>query len=401
MDRENNSQSPLVSLVVNDLADNGFGRAFLLGRMLEPEFRIEVVGFARGPTWLPCRDHGWPEKSVPWPSSGEIRQAVKTLSGMVEGDVILLCKPLPLVLDVGERSARKLDRPRVLDIDDWELGWFYPLRFRKVISLLLRKRGEPNNLYRVWRAEHRARRQPTRLVSNRFLQERFGGTHIPHACDTEELDPARFPGRDDACRRLGLDPEKHWVGFIGSPKPHKGIDILAKAMASLGRKDAGVLIAGADRDNPDIVQLRFRYGTLVETRPPFPKTGLGMVLSALDIAALPQRDLPSNRGQMPAKVFDAMAMKIPVVASAISDLPEALDGCGVIVPPDQPEALAREIGRLLDNPDRRQRLGSLGRERCLERYSQSAVSPRLRQAIRASVRRKTEPASGRLPVFLG
>ncbi len=382
MDRERNSNTPLVSLIVNDLADNGFGRAYLLGRMLEPEFRVEVVGFAHGPTWLPCRDHGWPEKSLPWPGVGEGRQAVKALSGMVEGDVILLCKPLPLVLDVGEKATRRLDCPRLLDIDDWELGWFYPLRFRKVISLVIRTWNEPNGLLRTWRAETRARRCPVRLVSNRFLQKRFGGTYTPHACDTDALDPSLFPDPREARRRLGLDPGKKWIGFVGSPKPHKGITVLAEAIAALTRKDLGVLIAGAAPGDPEIAALHSRYGVLVETRPPFAKKRLGEVLAAAEIAVLPQLDLPSNRGQMPAKVFDAMAMETPVVASAISDLPEVLEGCGVVLPPGDVPALARAVAALIDDPARRRELGEAGRRRCLERYSLRTVGAELRSLIR-------------------
>ncbi len=373
---------PLVSLVVNDLADNGFGRAYLFGRMLEPEFRIEVVGFARGPTWLPCREHGWPEKSLPWPGRGKVRRFTEDLARAAEGDLILLCKPLPLVLDVGNNIRKKLPRPSVLDIDDWELGWFYPLRFRKVLSLLGRTRRKPDGLLRIWRAESRARQWPVRLVSNRFLQERFGGTYIPHACDTEILNPARLPDRKDARRRLGLAPEIHWIGFVGSPKPHKGINILVKAVASLGRKDLRVLIAGADPVDSEIAMLCSRHTNLVEVRPRFAKEQLGKVLAAVEIVALPQLDIPSNRGQMPAKVFDAMAMELPVVASAVSDLPEVLESCGLTVPPGDIPALACAIAELIDNPERRRALGLAGRRRCLERYSFPVVGERLRGLIR-------------------
>ena len=388
MDRERNSQSPLVSLVVNDLADNGFGRAYLLGRMLEPEFRVEVVGFARGPTWLPCRDHGWPEKSLPWPGGGEAHKSAEALSRMIGGDVILSCKPLPLVLDTGNKAAKRLDCPRVLDIDDWELGWFHPLRFRKTLSLIIRPRREPNGFVRVWRAETRARQWPVRLVSNRFLQERFGGTYIPHACDTVSLDPSLFPDRREARARLGLDSEKKWIGFVGSPKPHKGINVLTEAIAELKRKDLGVLIAGAAPGDPEVAALHSRYGGLLEARPPFAKERLGEVLAAVEIVALPQLDLPSNRGQMPAKVFDAMAMEIPVVASAISDLPEALEGCGVVVAPGDVPALARAVSDLIDRTELRRSLGLAGRRRCLERYSFPVVGERLRGLIRGLLERR-------------
>ena len=372
-------------MIVNDLAENCFGRAYLLGKMLEAEFRIEVVGFARGPTWLPCRNHGWPEKRIGWSEAGKVRNCTDELAEMVEGDVILACKSLPLVLDAGERAAKRLKCPRILDIDDWELGWFYPLRFRKVLSLIIRSWGNPNGFARYWRAESRARRWPVRLVSNSFLRERFGGIYIPHACDTEALDPSLLPERKKACRRLGLDPEKHWIGFVGSPKPHKGVDILMEAVFSLKRNDVGVLIAGAEPGDTEIELLRSRYGNLMAVRPPFAKERLGEILAAVEVVALPQRDLPSNRGQMPAKVFDAMSMKIPVVASAVSDLPEILQGCGVVVPPEDIPAFARAIAALIDDPARRRALGETGRQRCLEKYSFRIVGERLRKLVAGTV----------------
>ncbi|MDP8236209.1 MAG: glycosyltransferase family 4 protein [Candidatus Erginobacter occultus] len=382
MNNKTKTKTPLVSLIVNDLANNGFGRAYLLGRMLEPEFRIEVVGFASGPTWLPCRKHGWPEKSLPFPRVGKVRRFTKDLAKAAEGDLILLCKPLPLVLDVGDKIRKMSGRPCILDIDDWEFGWFYPLRFRKLLSLIVRTRGKSNGLLRTWRAEGRTRQWPVRLVSNRFLQKRFGGTYIPHACDTEVLNPVRLSDRAEAGRRLGLDPKRHWIGFIGSPKPHKGVDILLEAVAALKRKDLGVLIAGADQSDPEIAMLRSRHESFMEVRPPFAKEQLGEVLAAVEIVALPQLNLPSNWGQVPAKVFDAMAMKIPVIASSISDLPEVLEGCGVVVPPGDVPDLSRAIATLIDDPRRCRELGEAGRKRCVERYSFQVVGERLRRLIR-------------------
>lgn len=372
---------PLVSLVIFNLALNCLGRAYLLGKMLEPEFRIELVGFASGPTWMPCASHGWPEKRLDWPTRGTVRPYIRKLAEMAGGDIILACKAWPTVLDVAESAAKRLRSPRILDIDDWELGWFHPLWPRKAVSLMIRTWRDSDGFLRCWRAEARARRWPARLVSNRFLQNRFGGTYIPHACNTEALDPVRLPDRKDACRRLGLDPGRHWVGFVGSPQPHKGVDILLEAVALLKRGDLGVLMAGAEAGDAEITGLRERYGNLLEVRPPFARERLGEVLAVVDIVALPQRDRPAGRGQMPAKVFDAMSMQIPVVASAISDLPEVLAGCGIVLPPGDTKAFAEAIAALIDDPGRRRLLGEKGRQRCLERYSFEVVGKHLRQVM--------------------
>ena len=54
-------------------------------------------------------------------------------------------------------------------------------------------------------------------------------------------------------------------------------------------------------------------------------------------------------------------------------IPEILEGCGVLVPPDNPPALRAALGRLLDDPAGAAELGRRARRRCAERYSFTAA----------------------------
>ncbi len=65
-----------------------------------------------------------------------------------------------------------------------------------------------------------------------------------------------------------------------------------------------------------------------------------------------------------------MAAGLPVVASAVGGIPEAVaDGeTGLLVPPNDPEALAGALGRLLADPELRRRLGAAGRRRAEALY---------------------------------
>jgi glycosyltransferase involved in cell wall biosynthesis len=96
-------------------------------------------------------------------------------------------------------------------------------------------------------------------------------------------------------------------------------------------------------------------------------------LSAADVVAVPQRDTPDTVGQVPAKLFDAMALGRPVVSTRVSMIPEILEGCGLIVEPGDVAGLSATIGRLIDNPAEAQVLGTRARERCVERYSFDAA----------------------------
>src|SRR5437667_376247 len=85
--------------------------------------------------------------------------------------------------------------------------------------------------------------------------------------------------------------------------------------------------------------------------------------------APPLRATSDTVGQVPAKIFDAMALGRPVVSTRVSMIPEILEGCGLLVEPGDVPGLAAAIARLLDSPGEAEALGARARERCVERYS--------------------------------
>ena len=80
---------------------------------------------------------------------------------------------------------------------------------------------------------------------------------------------------------------------------------------------------------------------------------------------------------MPAKIFDAMAMAKPIIATHISDLPEILDGCGWIVEPDNHEHLAATIQTVLEDSKKAEQVGQKARKKCIENYSFDAMEKEL------------------------
>jgi glycosyltransferase involved in cell wall biosynthesis len=83
---------------------------------------------------------------------------------------------------------------------------------------------------------------------------------------------------------------------------------------------------------------------------------------------------------------EAMACGVPVVATTGGALPEVVGRSGetgVLVPPDDPGALAAAIGRLLDDPDERARLGAAGRQRVLERFTWKVTAEGTAECYRA------------------
>ncbi len=156
------------------------------------------------------------------------------------------------------------------------------------------------------------------------------------------------------------------VGLIGTQRRMEGIHVLIDALIELGRPDVKLLIVGADPTASYARPIEEQGGSRVIMIPPVPMEQVPGYIAASDLIVLPQTNSPLTSGQMPAKLTEAMAMAKPIIASAISDIPRYLDGCGILVPPEDPDELARQIGWVVDHREEAKGLGQRARERFLK-----------------------------------
>jgi glycosyltransferase involved in cell wall biosynthesis len=173
--------------------------------------------------------------------------------------------------------------------------------------------------------------------------------------------------------------------FLGTPRPHKGIDDLRMVLEKIDDPDAYLLIVGAD--DPTLVS-GAKWAAVRERVRIFPKIpweNLPEYLAAADILLVPQRQTTDSVGQMPAKLFDAMAMGKPIVATRVSDIAEVLGDCGYLVDPGEPDQLSDAIQSILDYPEEAQRRGLKARERCKRLYDIKVMETRLRELIETVV----------------
>jgi glycosyltransferase involved in cell wall biosynthesis len=352
-----------VSILAFDLSDNATGRADLLARLLAPRYAVEVVGPRFGAEiWRPAGGGAIPYRALPGARYPAFASRVSELARVADGDVLVASKPRPTSYGIALLARRQRRRPLLLDIDDWELGFFYRSGFWGRVGRALNV-GNPNGLPWTWAMERLVARADAVTVASRFLERRFGGALVPHVRDTDAWDPARFDA-SAARARLGVGDAKV-VMFLGTPRGHKGIDDLVEAMA--GVEAARLVIVGADPERAAARRWAERPGIIV--RGPVPFDDVPQYLAAADVVAVPQRATSDTVGQVPAKLFDAMAMARPIVSTSVSMIPEILDGCGLLVPPGEPRALRGVVETLLADPARARELGRRARARCIERYS--------------------------------
>lgn len=178
------------------------------------------------------------------------------------------------------------------------------------------------------------------------------------------VDLAKFAPmpRDEARRELGMDTDAELIGVFGRLSSEKGQRLALESMALLGktRPDARMLIVGDGKDREELVALAgsLGIGERVIFEPFNPD--IRPMISACDVVLVPS--LKEGFGLV---AVNAMALRRPVVATNVGGLPEIVkDGeTGVLVPPGEAKTMAGAVSELLDDPERMDHMGRLGRRR--------------------------------------
>ncbi|WP_346139032.1 glycosyltransferase [Streptomyces coeruleofuscus] len=190
------------------------------------------------------------------------------------------------------------------------------------------------------------------------------------------VDPDRFSPKGPAAPR---GPYPHRLLQLGRLVPRKGAAVAVAALARLPGTEL-VVVGGppADRldDDPEVRRLRrIARDAGVADRVRFtgavPSEEVPPLLRSADVVVCPADYEPF--GIVP---LEAMACGVPVVASAVGgQLDTVADpGTGRLVPPRDPEALARAVAGLLADPAARAACGAAGRRRVLGRYGWGQVA---------------------------
>jgi glycosyltransferase involved in cell wall biosynthesis len=162
---------------------------------------------------------------------------------------------------------------------------------------------------------------------------------------------------ESLCRHLG----KRIVVGAGRLSPEKGVSVLIEAAKLVleGDSQARFVVFGEGTQRPVLERLIANAGLIGRFALPGFRGDLDQLLPSADLFVL-----PSFTEGMPNVLLEAGAAGVPVVATAVGGTPEVVaDGkTGCLVPPGDPERLARRILDLLGDETLRQKMGKAGRE---------------------------------------
>jgi glycosyltransferase involved in cell wall biosynthesis len=106
------------------------------------------------------------------------------------------------------------------------------------------------------------------------------------------------------------------------------------------------------------------------------------VLRGLDVLAGPSLTTPRWKEQFGRMLVEAMACEVPVIGSDSGEIPRVIGDSGLIVPEGDVIALREAIRRLYHDRTLRARLAKAGRQRVLERFTQTAIAEQTAEAYR-------------------
>jgi glycosyltransferase involved in cell wall biosynthesis len=375
-----------ISILCFDLSSNAFGRAGLLAIALSKIYDVEIIGPSkREKIWAPMAQIDIPIKKFVWERYPGFHRIKKKIMDVIDGDVILASKLMPTSFGIGLQKKISSGKPLLLDIDDWELGFFYHSGFWGKVGRFLNFTN-PNGLPYVWRIERLVGHADAVSVSNRFLQKKYGGTLLPHCRDTDVLNPLKF-NAGDVKEKMGFVGKKILM-FLGTPRPHKGIDDLLQAFKKVDNSDLNLVIIGVENKQEFLKGIDESVKNRVTIIPKIPFDKLSEYLSVADIICIPQRRTSDSVGQIPARLFDAMAMAKPIIATRVSDIPEVLGDCGYLVDPSNPFQLANAIQYVLNHSDEARVKGDAARARCRQKYDICNLESGLRGLIEQAAGKK-------------
>lgn len=214
------------------------------------------------------------------------------------------------------------------------------------------------------------------------------GVHAPSLATSKREVCER--SRSSMRARLGVPPNAPVVGTVGRRSPEKNLPTLVRAMSGLARErsNLAVVLAG-EGDEESRMSLRAiadSAGWGGRLHLPGRVDDLGSLLTSFDVFVL-----PSLTEGMPLSLQEAMAMEIPVVATAVGGVPELVtqDVDGLLVDnPLDTDALAAAVDRILSDRALARSLGRRGAHTVRTRFSFARMVDRTVQVYDHTMRTK-------------
>lgn len=349
-----------IVVVAWDLGHNPAGRALLLAQVLGRRHKVELWGaqFPRfgSELWEPIRAlknvtvKSWPGSDLPNYCAEMIAQV-----NSLDCDLLYISKARLPSMALGVLAKQLRNIPIIVDVDDYEPAFFKDITQCTIDQAIEATRNKntlnPHDGEWTLASEQLLDAAEHVTVSNTALQQKFGGTVVPHLRDETIFKPDEKL-RSRYRRKLGYQTTDRVILFIGTPRMHKGLRTVIDALTHIEqhehRTDIHLLVIGSPADAEASAFFNNNTSRNIKRLDNISFSDLPAYLNIGDLVCLMQTvDSVVSQYQLPAKLIDALAMGIPVLVNDTPPLRSYINSGMVTL--TNPEQLPRAITHVFDH----------------------------------------------------
>lgn len=309
------------------------------------------------------------------------------LAAELKPDVVIASSTYPLDVYPARRIARKAQARLIFEVHDlWPLS---PMELGNIPAwhpFIMGMQKAENDAYRsADRVVSMLPKAEAHMRAHGMAPEKFA--YLPNGIDVPEWEAATdaLPeAHREVLARLKAQG-RFIVGYAGSHGLANALHHLIDAARLLEGLPVTLVLVGQGPEK-DALQSRAQGMDNVVFLPPLPKGAVPALLEAMDALYLGWNRVPLYRfGISPNKLMDYMMAAKPVVHSVeAGNDPVAESGCGVTVPPENPEAIAQAITRVMAlDPAERAAMGARGRDFVKAHHDYRVLAERFLEVMEA------------------
>jgi glycosyltransferase involved in cell wall biosynthesis len=207
---------------------------------------------------------------------------------------------------------------------------------------------------------------------------------LTNGVDTTYYRPA--PPDAELARRLGIDGKKVFL-YAGTHGMAQGLDVILEAARRTWKENVLYVLAGEGADKESLMwSARVNSLANVCFIPNQPKSTMPALLNLAYATVIPLRRLDLFRSALPSKLFESMACAKPIVAALWGEAADLVReaNCGVVVEPEDPDALCEAVESLAADPERARALGENGRRYVTAHYDRTTIASRFIELLAAT-----------------
>lgn len=306
-------------------------------------------------------------------------------------DVVVATSPQFFAGVAGWLASAMLRVPFVLEVSDlWPAS---------IVAVGAMRRGLAIRLLEV--AELFLYQKATRIAvqTHAFFRDLLGRGVPPRKMDVvlNGVELGQYsPRPKDAAKaaEFGIGSDEFVIGYLGTLGMAHGLDNVLAAAALLAGEPVRLLLVGPGAERVFLQEEIKRRGLRnVRLADPQPKEQMPQAWSVCDVALVHLKNAAVFSSVIPSKIFEAMAMGLPILLVAPDGEASALiqrEQCGIHVPAGCPEALAGAIVSLMKDNGTRARL-AIAAERAAPAYSREKQAHQMLAVLTAAVNEPIQP----------